>query len=88
MSEEKPTETQTTNVNNSNEEITKKISTIELTDEEIHRDPYCQEHNPQKITFNDITSAAFMIKDGIENTPCSVRLILKKFFLKNLKKIF
>lgn len=35
-------------------------------------DPYCVEENPQKITFEDITSAAFKIKCGIVNTPCVV----------------
>lgn len=35
-------------------------------------DPICVEENPQKITFEDITSAAFKIKCGIANTPCVV----------------
>lgn len=36
-------------------------------------DPQCVEENPHKITFEDITSAAFKIKGGIINTPCVVR---------------
>ncbi|XP_033185810.2 serine racemase isoform X1 [Bombus vancouverensis nearcticus] len=54
-------------------------------------DPYCVEENPQKITFEDITSAAFKIKCGIINTPCvksrlsdamGIDLYLKKDFLQ------
>ncbi|XP_011149389.1 uncharacterized protein LOC105189156 isoform X2 [Harpegnathos saltator] len=33
-------------------------------------DPCCVEDQPQKITFEDITSAAFKIKSGIICTPC------------------
>ena len=35
-------------------------------------DPFCDPKNPQKISFHDITSAAFLIKDGVERTPCPV----------------
>lgn len=35
-------------------------------------DPHCVAENPYKVTFQDITSAAFMIKSGIECTPCTV----------------
>lgn len=35
-------------------------------------DPHCDPNNPQKISFHDITSAAFLIKDGVERTPCPV----------------
>lgn len=42
-------------------------------------DPYCVEESPTKITFEDVTSAAFKIKCGIINTPCVVR------FEKNFK---
>lgn len=36
-------------------------------------DPFCNADNPQIITFQDVTSAAFKIKKGIEYTPCPVR---------------
>ncbi|XP_043484791.1 L-threonine ammonia-lyase [Leptopilina heterotoma] len=54
-------------------------------------DPFCKEDNPLKITFEDITSAAFKIKEGVINTPCvqsrlsemtGVDLYLKKDFLQ------
>ncbi|XP_053984762.1 L-threonine ammonia-lyase isoform X2 [Hylaeus volcanicus] len=54
-------------------------------------DPFCVEENPQKITFEDITSAAFKIKCGVVNTPCvrsrlsemtGIDLYLKKDFLQ------
>lgn len=35
-------------------------------------DPFCNADNPQIITFQDVTSAAFKIKSGIEHTPCPV----------------
>lgn len=35
-------------------------------------DPNCVAEKPYRITFQDITSAAFMIKSGIECTPCTV----------------
>ncbi|XP_061393892.1 L-threonine ammonia-lyase [Musca vetustissima] len=54
-------------------------------------DPHCDPKKPQKISFHDITSAAFLIKDGIERTPCprsttsdsyGMDLYLKKDFLQ------
>lgn len=44
----------------------------EENDEDDLNDPYCVEDNPQRITFEDVTSAAFKIKCGIINTPCVV----------------
>ncbi|XP_075148718.1 serine racemase [Haematobia irritans] len=54
-------------------------------------DPHCDPLNPQTISFRDITSAAFLIKDGVEMTPCprsttsdtyGMDLYLKKDFLQ------
>lgn len=42
-----------------------------IFDDEIE-DPFCNENNPLKITFQDVTSAAFMIRNGVELTPCPV----------------
>lgn len=36
-------------------------------------DPFCDEKNPRIITFQDVCQAAFMIKGGIDVTPCRVR---------------
>ena len=36
-------------------------------------DPFCDPKNPRRITFHEITSAAFLIQSGIEKTPCPVR---------------
>ncbi|CAD6993790.1 unnamed protein product [Ceratitis capitata] len=33
-------------------------------------DPFCDPAKPQKISFHDVTSAAFLIKDGVVRTPC------------------
>lgn len=35
-------------------------------------DPSCNPERPLKVTFEEITSAAYKIKSGIVNTPCSV----------------
>ncbi|XP_076374697.1 serine racemase isoform X1 [Megalopta genalis] len=62
-----------------------------LSNEEPLVDPFCLEENPHKISFEDITSAAFKIKCGIVNTPCvrsrlseqtGIDLYLKKDFLQ------
>lgn len=47
---------------------------IKATDEQQDdfTDPFCNADNPQIITFQDVTSAAFRIKNGIEYTPCPV----------------
>ncbi|XP_055608096.1 L-threonine dehydratase catabolic TdcB-like isoform X2 [Uranotaenia lowii] len=54
-------------------------------------DPFCNADNPQIITFQDVTSAAFKIKKGIEYTPCpkshfsemiGMDIYLKKEFLQ------
>lgn len=35
-------------------------------------DPFCDPNKPQRISFHDVTSAAFLIKGGVERTPCPV----------------
>lgn len=48
--------------------------------EQEFTDPFCNADNPQIITFQDVTSAAFKIKKGIEYTPCPVRKGDDSFF--------
>lgn len=59
--------------------------------EEECRDPYCNPENPIVISFQDVTSAAFKIKGGVEFTPCrkshlsdetGMEIYLKKEFLQ------
>lgn len=38
-------------------------------------DPNCVAENPYRVTFQDITSAAFLIKSGVDYTPCSVSVV-------------
>ncbi|XP_017142318.1 L-threonine ammonia-lyase [Drosophila miranda] len=54
-------------------------------------DPFCDPANPRKISFHDVTSAAFLIRGGVERTPCpkstssdlyGMELYLKKDFLQ------
>uniref|UniRef100_T1GDD9 L-serine deaminase n=1 Tax=Megaselia scalaris TaxID=36166 RepID=T1GDD9_MEGSC len=60
----------------SNDSISVKMEVLKLetnnndVPEEEFIDPYCVEGKPQKITFQDVTSAAFLIKGGVERTPC------------------
>lgn len=39
---------------------------------ETVEDPYCDEKHPRIISFQDVCQAAFMIKGGIDVTPCRV----------------
>lgn len=48
-------------------------------------DPQCCAENPVRVTFQDITSASYLIKTGIEYTPCTVN---KTGNIFELKKIF
>lgn len=45
--------------------------TIENFEADI-TDPHCVAEKPYVVTFQDITSAAFLIKSGIDYTPCTV----------------
>lgn len=54
-------------------------------------DPFCNADSPQIITFQDVTSAAFKIRKGVELTPCvkshfsdliDMDIYLKKEFLQ------
>lgn len=37
-------------------------------------DPDCDPENPRKVAFSDISSAAFNLRNGIQITPCTVRI--------------
>lgn len=37
-------------------------------------DPICTAKSARRITFQDVTTASFMIKGGVEYTPCPVSL--------------
>lgn len=39
---------------------------------ETVEDPFCDEKNPRVITFQDVCQAAFMIRGGVEVSPCTV----------------
>lgn len=45
-------------------EVDKKLRELE--------DPLCSPNNIQKISFQDVTTASFLIKGGVEYTPCPV----------------
>lgn len=35
-------------------------------------DPLCSPNNVQQVSFQDVTTASFLIKGGVEYTPCPV----------------
>lgn len=51
----------------------------------IEFDPMCDKERPQKITFEDVSAAAFRIQSGIVKTPCVVRNCL--FFTSRSLKL-
>lgn len=62
-----------------NESVTK---TLNRSDSDICNvsdivDPNCIAEKPIRVTFQDITSASYVIKSGIEYTPCTVNETIK-----------
>lgn len=66
-------------------------NTDEIFQEMEVEDPFCLESSPLKLTFEDITSAAYKIKDGVIKTACTrshlssvvnMELYLKKDFVQ------
>lgn len=57
------------------DESVKRLSISEVA--ETVEDPFCDEKNPRVISFQDVCQAAFMIRGGVEVSPCSV----SEFFL-------
>lgn len=49
-----------------------KAKALQEAVKETVADPLCDENNPRVITFQDVCQAAFMIKGGIDVTPCRV----------------
>lgn len=64
--EEKSKSTTTSPNKTKRTEVDKKLREVE--------DPLCSPNNVQKVTFQDVTTAAFLIKGGVEYTPCPVML--------------
>jgi hypothetical protein len=57
------------------EEINQTMKRASISDiAETVEDPFCDEKNPRIISFQDVCQAAFMIRGGVEVTPCSVRM--------------
>lgn len=48
--------------------------------EDSIEDPVCNPHRPVKISFEEITSAAYRVRSGILNTPCIVSTYYKHYF--------
>lgn len=80
MPEAKAMETPKGDVKINSEEKKVKIDDkkVDTSVEETVSDPFCDEKNPRIITFQDVCQAAFMIKGGVDVTPCRVRTISSK----------
>lgn len=55
-----------------------RIRLVSEADDKV--DPFCDPNKPQRISFHDVTSAAFLIKGGVERTPCPVSVNPKGTF--------
>ncbi|XP_045132852.1 mucin-5AC-like isoform X2 [Portunus trituberculatus] len=51
--------------------VTEPIMPPSPAKEEPLFDPWCDPENPRTVTFQDVSAAAFKIKSGIMNTPCT-----------------
>lgn len=51
-------------------------------------DPLCSAKTAKKVTFQDVTTAAFLIKGGVECTPCPVRILEQIHYHRLLIKYF
>lgn len=70
------------------EVVEQKVEVLDSSIAETVKDPYCDENNPRVITFQDVCQAAFMIKGGVDLTPCKVRIhakIICALMITNLK---
>ena len=58
------------------EDLKSQLAQIDVKNLDIHPedliDRFCDPNNPVKISFNDISAAAYRIKGGVEFTPCTV----------------
>lgn len=52
--------------------IEAKSETVNDSVAETVADPFCDESNPRVISFQDVCQAAFVIKGGVDVTPCKV----------------
>lgn len=63
-------------MSNSEEQTNEHPDSLDMDDNNPEiADPYCVADKPYKVSFHDITSAWFLIKSGIEYTPCTVIII-------------
>lgn len=50
-------------------------------------DPWCDAENPIEVTFEDVSAAAFMLRGGIQRTPCAVSGPLEPASFCRLKRL-
>lgn len=47
-----------------------KLNGVKTTEEEDIKDPACDPDNPVQVKFQDVSAAAYKIRNGIQRTPC------------------
>lgn len=47
------------------------LSTLEITEEDLY-DEWCDPKKPRVLRFEEIAAAAYRIKYGVPQTPCTV----------------
>lgn len=60
------------------------LHSLEISEEDKF-DKHCDPDHPVKVTFNDISAAAYRIKGGVYYTPCDV--ILSHLYLTIIQKV-
>ena len=45
---------------------------MDSVDHEELTDPWCDDLNPRDVQFEQISAAAYRIRDGVVRTPCDV----------------
>eukprot|EP00095_Tigriopus_kingsejongensis_P001631 maker-scaffold121_size336169-snap-gene-0.12 protein:Tk01631 transcript:maker-scaffold121_size336169-snap-gene-0.12-mRNA-1 annotation:"inorganic pyrophosphatase" len=55
--------------------------------EEEIKDPWCDPENPRVVQFEQISAAAYRVRDGIVRTPCDVTLLKKSMPKRSLKLV-
>ena len=50
----------------------KRKKSADGNDEEELVDIFCDPKNPKILSFQDVSAAAYKIKNGIQHTPCTV----------------
>ncbi|XP_076440664.1 L-threonine ammonia-lyase-like isoform X2 [Babylonia areolata] len=65
-------------VSTNTSEETEEDEGVEIPDQ-LLKDEFCDPENPVAIHFRDVSAAAYKIKDGVQQTPCSLSMMSKTY---------